>query len=188
VQIFLIRHTRPLIEEGVCYGQLDLDVDSQAQDLQACATHLRSVLPTDTPVVASPLQRTRRLAEALHAAPCFDDRLMEINFGAWEGRRWDDIPRNQLDAWAADVLHFAPSAGESVAMLQARAMACAATFSGEQIAVVTHGGVIRALLGHWLQLPLAEWSQMQLAFGGVSLVELHTDSTAPNAVLHYQNR
>lgn len=188
MQIFLIRHTRPLLEEGVCYGQLDLDVDAQTDDPQACATRLRKVLPADTPVLASPLRRTRRLAEALHAAPRFDERLMEINFGAWEGQRWDDIPRSQLDAWAADVLHFAPPAGESAAMLQARAMACAATFSGERIAVVTHGGVIRALLGHWLQLPLAEWSQMQLIFGGVSLVELHTDSTAPNAVLHYLNR
>lgn len=187
MQFFLIRHTRPLIEEGVCYGQLDVD----AEDPTSCASRLRDLLPSDTSVIASPLQRTRRLAEALHAAPCFDARLMEINFGAWEGRRWDDIERTypgRLDAWADDILHFTPPGGESAAMLRTRAVDCvrdsATTFNKEQIALITHSGVIRALLGHWLQLPLNEWSKLSLNFGGISLIEIRAGST----VLHYLNR
>lgn len=170
MQVFLIRHPRPLLAAGLCYGQLDVD----CEDPLPVAARLRPLLPADTRIIASPLRRTRRLAEALHAQPVFDARLMEIDFGDWEGKAWAGIERNLLDAWAADVLHFVPPGGESVAMLQARAIACVDEFNEfdeQRIALVTHGGVIRALLGHWLRLPVAEWSQLKIGFGSVTQVE-----------------
>ena len=175
MQVFLIRHPRPLIAAGICYGQLDVD----CEDPLPIADRLRSLLPSDTQIIASPLRRTRGLAEALHAQPLFDARLMEINFGDWEGRQWADIDRKLIDAWAADVLHFVPPGGESVAMLQARAIACAdefKEFEEERISLVTHGGIIRALLGHWAQLPVEEWSQLKLAFGSVTRVDIDAAS------------
>ena len=71
-----------------------------------------------------------------------------MDFGAWEGRPWNAIPRAELDAWAADLLHARPHGGESVAMLarphppRARRAAAAA---GDTLAV-THAGPIRAAL------------------------------------------
>jgi alpha-ribazole phosphatase len=168
VQVFLIRHPRPLLEAGVCYGQLDVD----CEDPLPIASRLRPLLPSDTQIVASPLRRTRGLAEALHPQPLFDTRLMEINFGDWEGQAWADIDRELIDAWAADVLNFVPPGGESVAMLQARAVDCVARLDEQRIALVTHGGIIRALLGHWAQLPVEEWSQLKLAFGSMTVVEI----------------
>ncbi len=168
MQVFLIRHPRPLLEAGVCYGQLDVD----CEDPLPVADRLRSLLPSDTRIVSSPLRRTRRLAEALHPQPLLDARLMEISFGEWEGKRWAEIDRELIDAWAADVLHFVPPGGESVATLQARAVDCVAALDAQRIALVTHGGVIRALLGHWAQLPVEEWSQLKLAFGGATVVDI----------------
>jgi alpha-ribazole phosphatase len=170
VQVFLIRHARPLLEAGLCYGQLDVD----SEDPLPVAARLRPLLPNDTRIIASPLRRTRRLAEALHAQPSLDARLMEINFGDWEGKAWADIDRELIDAWAADVLHFVPPGGESVAMLQARAIECVKGIDGQRVALVTHGGIIRALLGYWAQLPVEEWSKLRLAFGGVTVVEIDT--------------
>jgi alpha-ribazole phosphatase len=184
VQIFLIRHPRPLVEDGVCYGQLDVGID----DPQPIAARLRSLLPGKVPVISSPLQRARRLAEVLHPQPQLDARLMEISFGDWEGRRWDDIDCTLLDAWAADVLHFTPPSGESAAMLQARAVECAAALTGAAMALVTHSGVMRALLGHWLKLPVGEWSQLKFEFGHATLIELENSPDGSKATLHYMNR
>lgn len=181
MQIFLIRHPRPLLGAGICYGQLDVE----AEDPQPTAERLRSLLPAGTAVIASPLRRSRCLAEALHAQPLFDRRLMEINFGEWEGRGWDQIERALLDAWAADVLHFSPPGAESAAMLQARVVDCITELRATSVALVTHAGAIRAALGHWLRLPVGEWSQLALDFGSITLVDV--EPGAP-AVLHFINR
>lgn len=192
MQLFLIRHPRPLLEAGICYGQLDVE----AEDPQALAERLRRRLPADTPVMTSPLRRARGLAEALQRPPLLDSRLMEINFGQWEGQRWEQIDRHLLDAWAADVLHFVPPGGESVAALQARVVDCLTSLRGERVALVTHAGVIRCALAHWLQLPLAEWSRLTLDFGSLTLLEIDragyeqaaADAPIPAAILRYHNR
>ena len=170
MQVFLIRHPRPQIEPGVCYGRLDVD----CEDPQPVAARLR--LPPDTTIISSPLCRARRLAEALGPQVRTDARLSEIDFGEWEGRRWDDIERKAIDDWAADVLNFTPPGGESVADLQRRvidfASDLAGAFSGPHVALITHAGVIRALLGHWRQLPVAEWTQLKCDFGSITQIEI----------------
>ena len=172
MQVFLIRHPRPLIEPGVCYGRLDVD----CEDPLPVAARLR--LPPATPIVSSPLSRALRLAEALDPRATIDARLAEIDFGDWEGRRWDAIERGAIDAWAADVLNFTPPGGESVADLQRRAVACTLELAAElaadapRVALVTHAGVIRALLGHWRQLPVAEWTQLKFDFGSITQIEI----------------
>ena len=172
MQVFLIRHPRPLIEPGLCYGRLDVD----CEDPLPVAARLR--LPPATTIISSPLRRARRLAEALDAQPSIDARLAEIDFGDWEGQRWDGIERAAIDAWAADVLNFTPPVGESVADLQRRAVACTLELAAElaadapRVALVTHAGVIRALLGHWRQLPVAEWTQLKFDFGSITQIEI----------------
>ena len=171
MQVFLIRHPRPLIEAGHCYGRLDVD----CEDPQPIARGLRPQIPADTPVIASPLRRARRLAEALTPQVQTDARLSEIDFGEWEGKAWDEIDRASLDRWAADVLHFVPPGGESVAQLQARVIDFAEDLrrSGPpRVALVAHAGVLRALVGHWQQLPDAEWTQRQFAFASLTSLEI----------------
>ena len=166
--IYLIRHPRPLVEPGVCYGRFDVDCEAP----EPLAARLKTRLPFNVPVVSSPLLRARRLAEALRADARVDARLAEIDFGDWEGRRWEAINRGALDRWAADVLNFIPPGGESVAMLQARAVEFAATLDLPSVALVTHAGVMRALLGHWRGLAAEEWTQLQFDFGGMTVVKL----------------
>lgn len=171
MQVFLIRHPRPLIEAGICYGQLDVD----SEDPLPIAARLKSSLPQDTLVISSPLHRARQLAEALDPQARIDARLSEINFGDWEGRAWDDIDRVSLDAWAADVLDFTPPGGESVASLQRRAIDFAASLDNINtpcVALVTHAGIIRALIGYWQQLPVEDWTQLKFDFGSVTEIEI----------------
>jgi len=168
MQIFLIRHPRPLVGAGVCYGQLDVD----CVDPLPLAAQLAARLPAGVPVVSSPLRRARRLALALDANAGVDARLSEISFGAWEGQPWDAIARDDLDAWAADVLHFAPPGGESVDQLRRRAIAFADSLKAPQTVIVTHAGILRALLGYWHNLPLDEWTQLQFDFASLTAVEV----------------
>jgi len=116
------------------------------------------------------------LAEALDPQIRIDERLREINFGDWEGQPWDEIDRAAIDRWAADVLHFVPPGGESVASLQQRvidfATALSATLDAPRVAIVSHAGVMRALFGHWHQLPASEWMQLKFDFASITEIEV----------------
>ena len=147
--VILVRHTRPAVPEGVCYGVTELDLAPTFDDEAAAVV---AALPRADRLVSSPLQRCRRLAERIGVArglvPLFDERLREFDFGTWEGVPWDCIPRTELDAWAADFLHARPHGGESVQMLRERVAAAIADYrrSGVSHVVVTHAGVIKAAL------------------------------------------
>jgi len=89
--LYLIRHTKPDIEPGICYGQLDIDV---AASFENEANHILRCLPQLELVIASPLLRAHRLGEAIaQAQGCplrSDARLIEKHFGAWEGKARDE--------------------------------------------------------------------------------------------------
>jgi alpha-ribazole phosphatase len=161
VILHLIRHPRPLVAPGICYGRLDLPAD----DPPAVAAALRGELPPGLPVWSSPLQRCRVLAGLLHAAPAIDARLMEMDFGDWEGRPWDSIPRAELDAWAADIADYAPPGGESPRQLQQRVLAFVATLAVAEAVLVTHAGVIRSLHAYVSGRPIADCLDVRPAYG-----------------------
>jgi len=145
----LLRHTRPDVAPGTCYGASDVTLPASfAEDADAVA---ESLPPVDR-IVTSPLLRCLRLAEHLAirtgSALSVDRRLREMDFGHWEGRLWQDIPRAEIDAWAADFMQARPHGGESVAMLRARtreALAALRGLDGHSL-IVTHAGVIKAAL------------------------------------------
>ena len=159
--LHFIRHPKPLVDPGICYGRQDLLPENPA----AVAATLSAELPPGLPVWSSPLRRCRELAEHLHPRPILDARLAEMDFGEWEGRRWDDIPRSELDAWAADVAGYAPPGGESPRDLQRRALAFIEALQVPEAVIVTHAGVIRTLLAHWQGLPPARWTELNFAYG-----------------------
>ncbi|MEM6899027.1 MAG: alpha-ribazole phosphatase family protein [Pseudomonadota bacterium] len=147
--LILLRHTTPDVSLGTCYGRTDLDVvDSFADEARKAA----EALPAFDRIVSSPLTRCRRLAsfvaERAKLDVQVDMRIQEMDFGNWEGFLWSDIPREGLDAWAADFLHARPHGGESVAELRDRVGAALADWStpGISTLIVTHSGVIRAAL------------------------------------------
>ena len=145
--LILVRHTRPDVPEGLCYGRLDLALLDTFADEAAAVLH---ALPEVRRVVSSPLNRCRELARYIAAAGDLpldvDERLTEMDFGTWEGRPWSALPASELDNWSNDFMHARPHGGESVAMLQSRVGEALGHWSARQepIAVVTHAGVIKA--------------------------------------------
>ncbi|HEX4599689.1 MAG TPA: alpha-ribazole phosphatase [Burkholderiaceae bacterium] len=172
MQAFLIRHPRPDVAPGVCYGATDLEL---AQDALDCVAHVRTRLPAQIRLFSSPMRRCRRLAEMLDPAVCYDSRLSEMDFGAWEMHAWSRIPRAELDAWAAAPMTFVPPGGESVATVRARVIAflderCRP--GGEDIAVVTHAGVLRIIAGHLQELDQATWFNLQFGHGQLTVLQV----------------
>ncbi len=140
-----MRHPRVRAAAGVIYGRTDVALHAEAaRDVDAMAASLRGVAGT---VWSSPAARCAALARAITDRPSFDERLLELDFGAWEGAPWAGVPRAALDAWAADPLGFAPPGGESGAALVARVTDFHARLReiGGDCVVVSHGGPLRVL-------------------------------------------
>jgi alpha-ribazole phosphatase len=160
----------------MCYGAADVPLDTAqfTQDLQ----RIHAQLPQDARLIASPLSRCAALAQALHTqSPArtlrFDARLAEMSFGRWQGQRWDDIDRGELDAWAADFMHYAGHGGESPAQVQVRVLA----FWNElprthrAIALITHAGPMRVIAAAQNGVGL-EQAQRQIGYGEVLRIDL----------------
>ena len=146
VRVHLVRHLAPLVATGTCYGSTDLAVDPAAQAL--ALPSLRARLPIGAAVISSPLRRCAQLASQLSAQLRFDARLAELDFGAWEMRAWDQIPRAEIDAWAAAVDTYRPGGGESVLDMAQRIDAFYAALMPQpwaDVVVVCHAGTIRLL-------------------------------------------
>ena len=151
MRLHLIRHARPVVDEGVCYGSSDLFVSEEMQ--RQAVAELTPLLPERTPIYSSPLRRCSGLAEALaaslHAGDVIaDPRLAEMHFGAWEMQTWDTIPRVEVDAWAADLTNYRPGGGENVIAVAERVRAFLDELRASRKAsaiIVCHAGTIRML-------------------------------------------
>ena len=192
-RLWLVRHARPLVDAGVCYGRLDLAADAKATRSAAQAL-ARALPPSIAATIHSPLQRCELLAFELQAfrpdlASNPEPAIAELDFGAWEGCAWSGIARADIDRWSADFPHHAPGGGESLAhMLQrvARALHAAqerAAAAQADVVWLSHAGVARCvqwLLAHGAQrLPQAhEWPVQAPGFGAWTTLPLAGAGTA----------
>lgn len=175
MKLTLIRHTSLQTAAGICYGQSDIDVAASFSS-EAASTKTKLTSIGFNAVYTSPLQRCIKLADALKLGkPIEDARLMELNFGDWELRAWDDIPRDLFDTWAHDYANIAPPNGETFSQLQQRGLnfleEILAKHANEHIAVVSHGGTIRALLAHTLNMPLKGLFRFNIDYGSVTQLD-----------------
>lgn len=148
MKLHLVRHPRPDVAPGLCYGASDVAVAQH--ELARVHADLRARdLPGTLAVFASPLQRCARLAHLLQPhSLVFDARLAEMDFGCWEMRAWDAIARAEVDAWAADLLHHRPGGGECVLDVAQRVAAFVADLrrtGPPEALLVCHAGTIRLL-------------------------------------------
>ena len=174
MKLWLVRHAQPLVEAGICYGSTDMAADASAT--QQAALALVRVLPPGVRLVSSPLQRCRQLTQALcllrpDLSDSHDARLAEMDFGCWEGQRWDAIPQADIDRWTADFGGHRFGGRMSVHEFMARVTPAwdEAQQAGQERVWITHAGVIRAatLLSQGVrQIDLAaQWPQQAPAFG-----------------------
>ena len=178
MSIFLVRHTAPDILPGICYGASNVPVHEA--EFARVMPLLDAALPASALVATSPLTRCRRLADFLATLSTarevlVDPRLMERDIGRWTNKLWEDIPRDEARAFAADFLdHQPPSihadndaaqpsklgAGESVRTMQTRVLqgfeSAWARAEGRNLVIVAHAGPIAAMIAYWRGEPLRQ--------------------------------
>lgn len=185
-RVLLVRHAAI---EGAGKGLLvgSSDVPAAARSLQEL-DRLGKVLGEHAPEVwwCSPLLRARqtaaRLAEWCEGArsPLVDDRLREIDFGRWEMKGFAEIAvreQERIASWS-EYTHFVFPEGEAVAAFCARLAAVLADLHASgwrEMAVVTHGGVIRTLICLALGLDPKNYLLFDVRHGSLTVLDLYPE-------------
>jgi len=168
-KLWLIRHAPVDGLRGVIHGP-DAPVD--LGDVAALAT-LITKLPREAMAYCSPARRTRETALALGLDPIEAPAFREQDFGAWTGRRHDDLEVELGDAyrafWKAPA-HNRPPSGESFVDQIERARAGLAALPVGDAMLVVHSGTIRAALA--IALDLAPDAALRFVIDPLSLTRI----------------
>lgn len=140
--LWVWRHPRAEGSAGRCVGWTDLPVDPRRA--KRLAHRIRQVarrhgLPRR--VLTSPLQRCAAVGHWLKRwgwVHEVDPALREMHFGHWDGLRWEQIARQELDAWCSAFAQHRPGGGENLQGLLERAAAWRPPLA--PVAIVSHGG------------------------------------------------
>jgi alpha-ribazole phosphatase len=143
--LWLIRHAPVDGPRGVVHGP---DAPADLGDAIAFAA-LKARLPANAFAVCSPARRTRQTAAALGLDAVERPAFREQDFGAWTGRRHDDLaaePGAAYQEFWQSPAGNRPPGGESFVDQIDRARAGLAFLPAGDAVLVVHSGTIRALL------------------------------------------
>jgi broad specificity phosphatase PhoE len=125
-------------------------------------------------VISSPLRRARDtaapIATACGEAVEVDDRLVEIDYGEWEGRPLADLDSEVVARWRRDG-GFAPPGGESLAVVADRvASFCDETLDDRVVVAVSHVSPIKAAVTWTLRVPPELAWRMRLEVASITRI------------------
>lgn len=193
-RIYLIRHGE--IEgaaEGRLIGRTDVALSArgheQAQKLADAMAGIQF-----TAIYSSNLQRARTTAEPIATRKGLtlvqDDAWRELNVGDWDGRTMKEINDESPELVAqlfADPTSFQYPGGESfpsfIVRIQQALTDLLAAHAHDDIALVTHGGVCRTIIGTILGMPPSNWLRLSQDYCCVNLIDWYDG----NPSLRYLN-
>ncbi|MBC8389212.1 MAG: alpha-ribazole phosphatase [Actinobacteria bacterium] len=181
IKLFLIRHGQTLWNrEGRYQGEMDIGLTRVGfKQARLAAKYLSKVDFSN--IYSSPLRRAIDTANIINKTKNLKiiarENLKEINFGKWEGMKFDEINRmfhDDYQNWIGDPYNNSPTGGESFKKLEGRTTVeidkiVNENGDGSSVAVITHGGVILSLLVHWLQIPLSRWKSIIQRQGAINI-------------------
>lgn len=177
--IYLIRHPMPDAPEDVCYGQTDVGLVKWHLERTAKRLNKQLILGKNVNIYSSPAKRCVQLARAISKSKCrvkVDWRIMEMDFGSWEMKAWEDIEDEALLTWCHDSTYAKVPGGESYAQVYERVCdfwKWLITNEFEETVVITHGGMIKAILTYILEMPLKNSFSFQFHYGETIRIELN---------------
>ncbi|MBF0380890.1 MAG: histidine phosphatase family protein [Magnetococcales bacterium] len=187
----LIRHGE--VEGGACFrGSLDDPLTAKGR--KTMESTLEMLAPWDR-IVTSPLSRCYTVAKEFsrkNAVPLVVEKgFREICFGEWEGKTAKQIMASDGEAlklfWQ-NPDKYSPPGGEKTADFSKRVMASwcelIANKKIEHKLIITHGGVIKAILADILGITLLGSFALEVPLSSVSRIYLHTDKDGQNITPH----
>ncbi len=134
-------------------------------------------------VFSSPLIRARTTAEIAAGNKDLvqtDDRLIEVDFGQWEGKSSEEFRREDPDSWnnwLSDPAAFrAGNTGENASQVLERLngfyQELMDKYDGQTILVVGHNGVNRLFMASQLEMPLRNYRKIVQENSALTLITL----------------
>jgi alpha-ribazole phosphatase len=189
MEIYLIRHTSVRNAYGVCYGISDVELECSFS-IEAQKIKKKISNPEELTCYSSPLQRCLRLAQVITSQKRINitDQLLELNFGEWELKRWNRIPRDELNHWMESFIDSKCPQGESYQDLYLRTLQFwkSLIFASEhkRVGIVTHASPIRVILSHVLNISLKDSFSFRIDVGSISKLSINPDG---HVKVHYTN-
>lgn len=175
--IYLIRHGKTEANEKHLYcGSTDLPLSETGKaELQGLCYDIKNVR-----FITSGMKRTNETLNILFGDVPFDTepRLREVDFGSFEMRSYEDLKDNpDYQRWiTGDNNVNVPPNGESGAQMKARVLAAFSEIK-EDTCIITHGGVIAAIMEHLFPEENKNLYQWQPKPGCGYAVEQHNYTT-----------
>jgi len=134
-------------------------------------------------IYASPMKRALATADPVCTAqnhqPQIMDGLREIDFGEWTGKTWMQVAEEYqinvfrwLDELEAGRVKDAELGADFRERVGEATDAIVANNTGKTIGVVCHGGVVRAMLAHLMDIPLPIMGKLDIEYASVSRIEV----------------
>ena len=167
-----IRHAPSEGDQGIIHGQDD--VAANLSDKAALAA-VRDRLPEGAHLFSSNIRRCIETAEALMGrAPEQIPDFAEQSFGDWNGGKWQELPREEMNAFWTNYAEQKAPGGESFRELTERVhpkiLEMSAAYRDQELVVVAHAGTIRAALALALESPLN--SALNISLSNLSLTRI----------------
>ena len=190
--VFLVRHgVTAWHDEGKVLGQRDLPLSERGlAQARASAQALANVAIAD--VLTSPLQRSIQTAEIISERVSIDvardPRLTDFRVGKWSGMSHQEISSS------AEYLRFIDNplseripGGESLTEIRDRAVSAVEQTlhdspRGDAVVIVTHAGIIRVILSHYLGSNPANYHRIRVSPGSISVLSFATAGELPRVL------
>lgn len=190
--VFLVRHgVTSWHAERKLLGQRDIPLSDEGMAQgQRVADNLAGLALSE--ILTSPLQRAVQTANIIGEQAGIevgrDPRLTDFDVGHWAGMRVEQIAQtSEYKAFLDNPTVERIPGGENLAEVRDRAVAAIEQAlednpSGDAIAVITHAGVIRVLLAHYLGSPPANYHRISVNPGSVSVLSFADDRELPRVI------
>ncbi|MEE9258129.1 MAG: alpha-ribazole phosphatase [Nitrospinaceae bacterium] len=185
-RIYLVRHGETANAAEVCFnGHFDVDLSAKGREQMGEVAEALKKVPMRA-VYSSDLRRTRDSALLVagphNLEPVSYPELRELSFGEWEGlsvREVNEKHPGQLAARLKDIETFRVEGGESFYQLQERVLPrfrqIVARHPADCIAIMSHGGVNRVILGDVLGIPIKNIFRVEQDYATVNIIQFYGD-------------
>jgi alpha-ribazole phosphatase len=182
--ITLVRHGK-VAGPAALYGHTDIALSPAGHsDLTRALDYLHAQAPINQ-LISSPKIRCLQVAQEFSAqheiSLRVEENVQEMNFGIWDGIPFDELGdewRN-IEAFWHSPNTMQPPEGESLTTFATRVIASWDSLIGdnkpEHKVIICHGGVIRILIAHLLQLDwrnAALFKQLQIDYASCTRIEI----------------
>ena len=185
-RIYLIRHGETTNAGEVCFnGHFDVDLSDQGKNQSQHIADALKALPIKA-IYSSDLKRTqigaKYVADEHNLKHTPYKELRELAFGDWEGLSITEVNRNypgKLKERLKNIEQFRVEGGESFYQLRDRVIPkfkeIISRHLSDTIVILCHGGVIRTILAHILEIPIKNLFHINQPYSSVNIIQFYEE-------------